>query len=170
MNPDITAHRIADDGVFPNNATLPLLLYKQALPAHTPDMASTFENAFHAHGWGNSWRNGIYTFHHYHSTAHEVLGIARGSATVQFGGPTGIIVDVNHGDMVIVPAGVAHKLLQSANLLVIGAYPQDQSPDMCFGKPGERPQADNVIVHVALPISDPCTGGKTPLLEHWSPQ
>ena len=37
-----------------------------------------FEELFHGNGWGNGWRNGIFPFHHYHSTAHEVLGIAAG--------------------------------------------------------------------------------------------
>jgi long-chain acyl-CoA synthetase len=45
-------------------------------------------------GWSGTWRNGIYAFHHYHSTSHEVLGIAAGSAAVRFGGEGGATVRV----------------------------------------------------------------------------
>lgn len=167
MSLTVTAHRITDDGDFPNNPDLPLLRYQQVFPADHPDMAAGFEQAFASSGWGSSWRNGIYNFHHYHSTAHEVLGIARGKAEVQFGGPQGSVVTVLAGDMVIVPAGVAHKLIESSRLLVIGAYPKGQSPDMCYGKANERPRADQDIAQVLFPEFDPFTGRKQPLFDHW---
>ena len=40
-------------------------------------------------GWLGAWVDGIYAFHHFHSTAHEVLGIVAGSASVILGGPKG---------------------------------------------------------------------------------
>ena len=71
------------DGNIPNNPRLPLLLYPCAvrLPEHDP--ANLFEELFAANDWVGCWRNGIFPFHHYHSTAHEVLGIYSGTAVAQ---------------------------------------------------------------------------------------
>ena len=75
-------------------------------------------------GWGDSWRNGIYDYAHYHSRIHEVLGVARGQARVRFGGAKGRALKLKAGDGVILPAGTGHELLSgSKDLLVIGAYP-----------------------------------------------
>jgi uncharacterized protein YjlB len=166
--PQAVAYTLLDDGVFPNNARLPLLVYRQAvtLPAHDP--AARFEAIFAARQWGNGWRNGIYPFHHYHSTAHEVLGVFRGHATVQFGGEQGICLSISGGDVVIIPAGVAHKNLgASRDLGVVGAYPRGQQWDICYGKPGERPRADHNIARVPLPSADPVYGTQEPLVTYW---
>ncbi len=88
QTPNIVVHMFRDDGTFPNNEKLPLVLYQGAIKLSSRDPASTVEEIFYAHGWGGSWRNGIYPYHHYHSTAHEVLGVSRGSATVRLGGAT----------------------------------------------------------------------------------
>src|SRR5205807_6433996 len=84
----VETYRFADDGVVPNNPALPLVVYRGALP-DIGDRASACERMFAQHGWPDSWRNGIYGHHHYHSTAHEVLGIARGSAPVRPAGGSG---------------------------------------------------------------------------------
>ena len=78
---DAQPYYLKDDGVIPNSA-LPLFLYPQVVDAAHPDRASTFAQ----NGWTHTWRNGIYSFPHYHSTAHEVLGVACGSARVHLGG------------------------------------------------------------------------------------
>src|SRR2546430_4111459 len=80
--PTIETYRFADDGIVPNNPALPLVVYRGALPA-SGDRAGACERMFAEHGWPDSWRNGIYGHHHYHSTAHEVLGIACGNARVR---------------------------------------------------------------------------------------
>ena len=122
--PDVLAQSLKDDGVFPNSK-LPLLVYRQAVVIPERDPAAVFERLFAAHGWGDSWRNGIYAYHHYHNTAHEVLGVYRGSAKVQLGGERGITCEVSVGDVIIIPAGVAHKSLgSSADFGVVGAYPE----------------------------------------------
>ena len=106
--------------------------------------------------------------HHYHSTAHEVLGICGGSGLVRLGGETGVTVTVQPGDCVVIPAGVAHKLLErTAGFLVVGAYPAGQSCDVCYGRPGERPRADRRIESVPLPALDPVGGKSGPLLVLW---
>lgn len=162
------AYTLTDDGIFPNNARLPLLLYRQAvdLPRHDP--AACFEALFASHQWGNGWRNGIYGVHHYHSTAHEVLGVYRGHATVQFGGAAGPCLRIDCGDVVVIPVGVAHKNCgASRDFGVVGAYPYGQRWDTCYGKAGERPQADRRIAQVALPQADPVYGRQGPLVARW---
>jgi uncharacterized protein YjlB len=164
----VTAHPLRDDGTFPNNAALPLLVYKQAVKLPERDPAAVFEALFRANTWGGTWRDGIYPYHHYHSTAHEVLGIARGTAQVQLGGEDGVVVAVAPGDALVIPAGVVHKNLgASGDLLVVGAYPAGQDWDMNYGEAGERPQADQNIARVHLPDSDPLYGKAGPLADHW---
>ncbi len=166
--PHVLTHLLKDDGIFPNNGRLPLLVYRQAVTLPCQDLATLFEALFATHHWGNGWRNGIYGVHHYHSTAHEVLGIFRGQATVQFGGAQGVTVAVSSGDVVVVPAGVAHKNLGSSrDLGVVGAYPWGQRWDTCYGTSGERPQTDRNIAAVALPQADPVYGLRGPLALHW---
>ena len=126
----VETYRFADDGIVPNNPALPLVVYRGALPA-AGDRASACERMFAEHGWPDSWRNGIYADHHYHSTAHEVLGIARGSARVRLGGEGGQTVELRAGDVVAIPVGIALKRESaSADLLVIGAYPCGQRPNL----------------------------------------
>jgi uncharacterized protein YjlB len=159
---------LTDDGVFPNNDKLPLLLYHNGLPPAARDDPAVVRTLFAGRGWTESWVNGIYDFHHYHSTAHEVLAICAGQAEVQFGGPEGVRTSVSAGDVVVIPAGVAHRNLGSSDdFTVVGAYPQGQSYDMCYGKEGERPAADENIARVPLPTSDPLTGPAGPLNQHW---
>jgi uncharacterized protein YjlB len=168
--PHLIVQTLPDDGTYPNNAALPLLLYQAAVRLPQADPAALCEALFHANHWGGSWRNGVYGFHHYHSTAHEVLGVYRGSARVQLGGEDGPVFEIHPGDVVIIPAGVAHKNLgTTGGFGVVGAYPRGQRPDMKDGRPGERPRADRAIARVALPSADPVYGPQGPLSEHWSP-
>lgn len=147
---------------------LPLLVYQNALRIAGRALASDAETVFTANGWGGSWRNGIYSFHHYHSTAHEVLAICCGQVRVQLGGEQGQAFDLAAGDVVVIPAGVGHKnLTASADLLVVGAYPPGQHWDLCYGKPDERPRVLHNIANVPLPSTDPVYGNEGPLLEQW---
>jgi uncharacterized protein YjlB len=164
--PIVETHRFADDGTVPNSR-LPLVVYRGALP-DDGDRAAACEEMFARNGWPDSWRNGIYPFHHYHSTAHEVLGIARGHARVRLGGENGASVELRAGDVVVIPAGVAHKREDaSGDLLVIGSYPKGQHPDMCRAEPARHDGARAEIERVPLPGRDPVTGGPRPLLECW---
>lgn len=159
-------HRFADDGSIPNNPTLPLLLYRAALALPAEDPARAFEELFARHGWTGAWRDGIYGFHHYHSTAHE--GVARGSVRVKLGGERGIEADLAPGDAVVIPAGVGHRNLgASPDLLVVGAYPQGRRWDLCRGEPGERPRVLRNIAAVPLPTADPVLGADGPLVAIW---
>ncbi len=122
-----------DDGVIPNNPKLPLVLYRGPVRLSGKfDPAAIFEELFERNGWGDSWRNGIYDYEHYHARVHEVLGIARGHARVRFGGAKGRALKLKAGDVVILPAGTGHERLSgSEDLLVIGAYPPSGTYDEC---------------------------------------
>ena len=168
MRSNVIKHTLTDDGTFPNNADLPLLVYPGALPLPEQDPASAFESKFRENGWGGSWRDGIYSYHHYHSTAHEVLGVYRGMARVQLGGDERVTLTVEPGDVIVIPAGVAHKNLGSSrDFGVVGAYPAGQQWDMNYGKAGERPEADENIAQVPLPEQDPVFGSDGPLVRSW---
>ena len=166
--PQVAHHALKDDGAIPNNERLPLLVYQNAVRLPDDDPAAIFEALFAANQWRGSWRNGIYSFHHYHSTAHEVLGISSGEARVRLGGKQGVTFTVRPGDVVVIPAGVGHKNLgASRDLCVVGAYPAGQHADLCDGKPEERARDLRNIARVALPASDPIYGTDGPLFDHW---
>ena len=170
----VIAHRLKENGNFPNSR-LPLLLYQGALTLPANDPAAAIEAVIHTNQWGNDWRNGIFDYHHYHSTAHEALLVYGGSARVQLGGEGGpiapVVETINAGDVIIIPAGVGHKNLGStSDFHVVGAYPPQQNVDMWYGRAGERPRSDENIARVALPPMDPVFGKDGPLLDHWRPQ
>lgn len=157
-----------DDGRIPNNRDLPLLVYRGVLDAGAADAAGDCERLFAAHRWRDAWRNGIYAHDHFHATTHEVLGVVRGQAHVRFGGPGGLIVEVQAGDVIVVPAGVGHrKMGASADLLVVGAYPEGGEPDICTGTAWEHDRAVERIAQVPMPAEDPVFGASGPLLERW---
>ena len=164
--------RFEDDGTIPNNPGLPLVHYHAALqPSELTarnDPAEAFEDLFRRNGWGGTWRDGIYDYHHYHSTAHEVLGIARGEARLRLGGENGVTVAVQAGDAILIPAGVGHKNEgASADLLVVGAYPHGQVADLCTGTPEERNSALTAIARVGLPTVDPVLGHSGSASREW---
>jgi uncharacterized protein YjlB len=168
LDAEVSVFPLQDDGTFPNNPRWPLLVYRHALELPEKNPAAHIERILAENRWTDSWRNGIFTFQHYHSTAHEVLAVYQGSAKVQLGGPAGIITEIEPGDVLVLPAGTAHKNLgASPDFGVVGAYPEGQEMDMCYGNAGERPKADRNIKEVPKPKTDPIQGAKGPLLELW---
>ncbi len=159
---------LQDDGTFPNNPSLRVILYRDVIPFETAERAETIEHVFQEHGWNGVWRNGIFGYHHFHATAHEVLGVATGTVTVQLGGDEGPILELEPGDVVILPAGVAHKNIDSSDdFVVVGAYPPGQIWDVNTGGDDERARVDQSIGEVPLPTTDPIYGADGPLVSLW---
>ncbi len=102
-----TALWLTADEWVPNNQKLPMILYRAAVSGQPRDPAAAFEHLFGRNGWSPEWRNGVYPFHHYHSTAHEVLGFAAGTARLLLGGPNGHEVVVAPGRLR--PAASGHR-------------------------------------------------------------
>jgi uncharacterized protein YjlB len=165
----VEARVLVDDGLIPNNGKLPLILYRCALAVEgvSRELERAFEALFNSNGWRGAWVDGIYDFHHYHSTAHEVLGIAAGSAKVQLGGPNGLVRDLEAGDAVAIPAGVGHCLIAGNDLVVVGAYPEGQDWDLCRATEADRLKALENIPWVPLPKLDPVFGPEGPVLLRW---
>lgn len=164
---DIISELILENGLFPNNPRLPLLLYKKCLKLGK-DQPGIVEDIFFCNEWKNSWTNGIYTYHHYHSNNHEVLGIYSGQCVVEIGGDGGPTFEIEKGDVLIIPAGVSHKNFEcTEDFKCVGAYPFDIAYDMYYGKPSERFVTESNIEKVPLPNSDPIYGPAGPLFLHW---
>ncbi len=142
-----------------------MLIY-HAVEAATDESAC--QELFAGHGWRGAWRNGIYGFHHFHSTAHEVLGIVAGRTSLILGGPNGRRFEVAAGDVLVLPAGTGHcNTGPSDELLVVGAYPDAMNWDMRRGNPAEHDEVMANIAAVPHPDQDPVRGEQGPLLSEW---
>lgn len=156
-----------DDGAIPNNR-LPLLLYRKVFDKRGREGASWLESRFAENNWTNSWRNGVFSYHHYHSITHEVLGVYAGKALLHMGGENGEKLWVEAGDVIIIPAGVGHKKLEaSADFAVVGAYPEGRDYDILRGEPGDRPRSLQNIASVPIPRFDPVNGSDEGLSKIW---
>jgi len=154
------------NGAIPNNERLPVLLYRQVISISGCDAVARFEHLFERNGWLPLWRNEVFLYHHYHSTAHEVLGVARGRARMVLGGPNGVVIDVRAGDVLVLPTGTGRcRLGASDDFQIIGAYPRGQSPDICRDMPTAAMQAR--IVAVPVPFADPVGGRGGPMAALW---
>ncbi|WP_299824135.1 cupin domain-containing protein [uncultured Pontibacter sp.] len=162
-----TTYKLVPGDKIPNNSKLPVLYYKQVLGSKAPFTAQ-FKAAFEKNNWKGIWVNGIFNYHHYHSTSHEVLGVAAGSAEVILGGPDGKVFNLEAGDMVVLPAGTGHCLKHaSPDFKVVGAYPNgQQSYDICTQDTDPEAKV-KTIAQVPLPAQDPVGGTTGPLVEIW---
>ena len=162
------AVRLKDDGLVPNHPRWPLIIYRNAVALdERHDPAAVIEDLFDANGRGDTWRDGIYHYVHYHSRIDEVLGIARGWGRVRFGGRKGRIFTLKPGDIAVLNAGTGHhRLSASGDFLVTSAYPPTGTYDECTTVE-DRPRALKIIPKVALPRKDPVYGVSGSLSKLW---
>lgn len=157
----------AEDGLVPNNP-LPFLLYKGAISLDDGEAEAIIEKLIEANGWGQTWRNGIYDYLHYHATVHEVLCVARGRALVRFGGDHGEEFEIRKGDVAILPAGTGHQRLSASDdFAVVGAYPPGPEMEVTSPTPENHRMALKRIPRVAMPETDPIYGPEGPLVDLW---
>lgn len=158
---------VTDDGIFPNSS-LPIIFYPKVLELPRLFPALAVRTLFQKNNWANNWKQGIYTYHHYHSITHEVLGVCKGETLLLLGGEQGITLFIEEGDVLIIPAGVAHMNLEKEkDVICVGGYPGGKDYDMNYGKEGERPGTNENIASVPLPQTDPVFGKKGGLLQLW---
>ncbi len=168
-NPHIWNHVFEKNRHFPNNE-LPVLIYRKALmlPSQKNRAAEIIQQEFIRNGWSNSWKNGIYDFHHYHSNTHECMGMAMGWAVVILGGPNGRRLKLEQGDVLILPAGVGHRCTsKSEDFLCVGAYPEGKDYDTNTGMEEEYEKAVEQISALDIPEYDPVFGEQGFLKTYW---
>jgi uncharacterized protein YjlB len=170
----LSTHHIPARELIPNTSIQhkPLLIYRSAFPPAAT--ASQIESHLSSTGAVQpQWRYTMYSTTHFHSTTHEVLAVASGSAKVCFGGehnPGRVETKLEKGDVVVVPAGVGHRLLEEekgkgeGGFLMVGSYPAGCTWDMCYGRAGEEERVKG-IGELGWFERDPVYGDKGPVLE-----
>lgn len=162
----LTHFLLAPRSWVPNNPRLPVMIYRHALP-EAPTLGDQFDTMFEANGWPPQWHDSVFDYHHYHSTAHEVLGVISGEAELILGGPGGQVVEIHTGDVLVLPAGTGHcRLSSSPAFRVVGAYPPGQKFDIRREVPSEEDLA--LIAKLPFPESDPVTGADGELTRLWT--
>lgn len=160
-----TLHLESDATTGYPNSPLPVLIYRQVLDTGSgEEQADAFEAMFKRHGWPPAWRYHLYDFDHFHSTAHEALGIFRGQARARLGGPNGRETVLNAGDVLVLPAGVGHASVEASDdFCMVGAYPPGQEPEIERGDPAALAAAQARVASVGLPENAPVGGPLAPL-------
>jgi uncharacterized protein YjlB len=162
---DVITFYFENDGDIPNNI-LPVIIYKNALQYLTD---KNFESTFSQNRWANNWQDIILTEDHFHSNTHEVLGLKSGQASLMLGGRRGEIVNVEQGDVIILPAGVGHfSVDNSTDYQFVGGYPNGADWNLKFSLKKENSASILAeIANIPLPEKDPIFGENGPLFEFW---
>lgn len=165
----VTSRQIPKWERIPNTSiqSKPVLIYHGAFSASPSELKSHFESVGEVEP---QWVYGMSPQSHFHSTTHEVLGVVSGSARLCFGGegnPERFEPTVKKGDLMIVPAGVSHRLFDElgggGSFKMVGAYPKNKEWDMRYGKQGEEEKVKD-IERVDWFHQDPLFGADGPAL------
>jgi uncharacterized protein YjlB len=84
---------------------------------------------------------------------------------------TGAVIDLQPGDVLVVPSGVAHVTLKASDdFTYVGVYPKG-APHWRneFGKkPVTDAQIQRELAEVAMPVADPVQGNAGALVRIWN--
>lgn len=159
--------KFREDGLTPNSI-LPVLIYQAIENTSNMSMADYLEHLFQSNNWTNNWRSTVLTQNHYHSTTHEVLGIAAGEVDLVIGGHLGQKILAKVGDVLILPAGTGHFSMSNENPYeVIGGYPNGLEWDLIYDETDKYEAARKRIAALELPDTDPVLGTDGPLKKLW---
>lgn len=166
----VSRHQIPAFHLIPNTSiqNRPLLIYHGAFVS--PISPASIES--HVHDIGvvtPQWRYTMYSTTHFHSTTHEVLCVSNGRARLCFGGednPGRVEPVVQKGDVMVVPAGVGHRLLEDlgGGFEMVGCYPPGRQWDMCYGREDEEGKVQG-IEELGWFDRDPIFGDNGPALQ-----
>lgn len=165
----VTTRQIPEWQHIPNTSlqSKPLMIYHGAFDASSTELEELLKEVGEV---APQWVYSMYPQTHFHSTTHEVLGVVSGRARLCFGGeenPGRFEPTVRRGDIIIVPAGVGHRLLedlhQQEDFQMVGAYPHGNQWDMCYGRPNEKAKLQR-IRDVPWFRQDPLYGADGPAL------
>ena len=147
----------------------PLMIYHSAFDSKAD--AKAIESHLSSKGIVDpAWRYPMYSTTHFHSTTHEVLVAFNGKAKLCFGGEENLgkrEVVMEKGDVIVVPAGVGHSLLEDMDggFEMVGSYPRGGKQwDMCYGRQGEEEKV-KAIEGLRWFEKDPVYGDDGPILQ-----
>ena len=139
----VTKHQIPAFKGIPNTSIQgkPLMIYHGAFASASASQIEAHLNSIAQ--VTPQWRYTMYSDTHFHSTTHEVLVISSGHAKCCFGhedNPHRVEAVLDKGDVVVIPAGVGHRLIQDyGGFQMVGSYPSSSAGwDMCYGRVGEE--------------------------------
>jgi uncharacterized protein YjlB len=158
-----------DDGYFPNSR-LPVILYRSAIVSwELKEAENDVRQLVMSKQWRLDWTGKVYKKPHYHSNTHETLVCCSGRAKLFLGNwRIGQDADMDAGDVLIIPAGVAHECRWSSfDFRVFGVYPHGERYDMCHGRKRERKQSIQNLCRVPIPAFDPFFGSMGLLTKLW---
>jgi uncharacterized protein YjlB len=175
------ALKFKDDGLIPNSKH-PVLIYRSAIGfvESVPRLAA--RNLIADHIGKNGWRleEGLtlYSYHLYDRKAHKAFIVINGQATLQLGGPkVGRSAVIEEGDLIVIPAGVAHRHLRYANLSLTAQFEAMEIRPVAADEPGPvrglkksmevaRPKALESLANIPRPFN-PLYGPQGPGLQGW---
>jgi len=139
---------------LPDDLTFPVVHYSGVAQADCETTGKAFENAFARNAWPPQWHDGVYDYRRCHSTAHEVLGVPAGSATLTLDGLDGGMCRLNRAMRSHWNGTLQHH--DERQLPGGGRISGRTGPDMPRGPTEE---ARKRMASLPLPHSDPITGG-----------
>ena len=167
MMAEATLQTLEPDNGIPNSK-LPLAFWRGRLPKDARS-GSAATALFRKSGWQGTWVYTVFPYWHFHTRGHEALACVSGRARIGFGGDQGIKVDVEVGDVCVIPAGVGHRRLDSSSdFQMAGGYPPGQEGNIV--RPGNLDDETiaREIAVLTLPETDPISGRNDGVVEAWT--